>query len=290
MANFRAPTQQEFSDALKYAIAKDRISDPSKANLEKSFVGAGSITIRDVNETYLFSINIDILKKHLSSGEDKSKKEKNAKIGKVAGAIIAPMVLIGGCGIIVSIAQLFDGNSVSRNGNTTEAWNSHANASILLTPSKIASLTEANEVRFKKNYDNEYMYVKGYVSSISSDGFYIRKGSFMSESSVECKVQPSNRSYITKLNKGDGVVALGSYSFGDFMDLNGELYNCIWSAKPTNNMQAFYSIKWIDTIDIDKARSLIKSSPMFEGTRIRYVEPTRDLQQEGLDALRRSVQ
>ena len=169
-------------------------------------------------------------------------------------------------------------------------WDQRTQTASLTDPYQIKKGSESNEVRFKQQYDGKYLFVKGYVSSIKEDSFWLERGFARgftgNDDAVKCEIRSSDRRFTSRLNKGDEVVAFGRYKYNNFMGLRGELTDCVWSAR-TMRYKNFMSTLWLETIDRSKAQKLIRSAPMYQGTIVEYREPVRDLDKEGKDAFRK---
>ena len=219
MATFRSPSEEEFRDALKYGISNDRISDPSKADPQKSFVGAGSITIRDSEEKYLFSINLNTLNKQKNK-EKRKQGEKNEKIGKIAGCLFVPLVLFGGCSILVAITNDYTENQKKKQESFLASLDYNRPVKVYKFTNEIWEERSANKLVFDDNRQGKMVHVYGRIpkSCIQESYVCIEGARFdILPPRIDCNIR--EKEVLNKLRAGMTIKVAGLMNFDEgFLD------------------------------------------------------------------------
>lgn len=187
--------------------------------------------------------------------------------GELNSVVTGYMKLIRGGENIASISpdQVLGREPLKLTGKKS-IWDERLQSVTLIThPMDIKRRTEQNELRFSEQYDNQYIIVKGFVDSVKDGHFWIKGGSGYEESHVQCYANKEGRSYLSRINKGDQIIAFGKYSFGNFMDLRGELRNCVWHARKDD--RRMFEQYWMNTLSGSQMKEVIRNSPMYQGTK-----------------------
>lgn len=210
---FIPPSEEEFRNALEYGKIKNKISDTSKADPQKSFVGAGSVTIRDKDENYLFSVNIMILR-NFQHEKKRIQSEKVVKSVKIGGCLLTPLILFVGCSTLLSISDQYANERKSKRESFLASLDYSNPVKVYRYTNEIWDERSSNKLIFNKNRQGKMVHVIGRIPKkcIQDDYVCIEGAQFdILPPRIDCYVR--DKEILTKLRSGMTIKVAGLMDF-----------------------------------------------------------------------------